>query len=89
MSRTQCDAILDYLEKHEWIDWEIARTESTILSNNLTGRLDNLKKKGYVFQDRWITLKSGKECKEYRLVGKKNPYQQAENPIGKGDSWEG
>jgi hypothetical protein len=90
VTMSQNNAILEYLKKHEWINWEIARTEPTILSNNLTGRLDNLRKKGYQFEDRWITLKSGKECKEYRLVSEfASPYQQAENPPGKGDAWEG
>ena len=82
---TQCDAILAYLQTHEWIDWEIARTEPTILSNNLTGRLDNLKKKGYQFEDRWVTLKSGKECKEYKLI---SDLERPENVPGKGDAWE-
>lgn len=82
---TQCDAILTYLKTHEWIDWEIARVEPSILSNNLTGRLDNLQKKGYRFEDRWKTLKSGKECKEYRLL---SDLERPENVPGKGDAYE-
>ena len=82
---SQPQAILEYLSKHEWIDWEIARLEPTILSNNLTGRLDNLEKKGYRFESRWKTLKSGKECKEYRLA---SDLGRPENEPGKGDAYE-
>ena len=82
---TQGQAILEYLTKNEWIDWEIARTHPTILSNNLTGRLDDLQKKGYRFEDRWKTLRSGKECKEYKLL---SDIDRPENAPGKGDAWE-
>ena len=84
---TQCKAILEYLKDgNTWIDWEIARTYPTILSNNLTGRLDDLKKSGYRFDDRWKTLKSGKEVKEYRLL---SDIHYPENVPGKGDAYEG
>lgn len=83
---TQCQAILEYLKDGKtWIDWEIARIHPTILSNNLTGRLDNLEDKGYKFENRWKTLASGKECKEYRLV---SDIDKPENAPGKGDAYE-
>ena len=91
MSQTQCDRLEAELKKGRKLTQRQIFDELFI--GNHTGRISELRpklaKEGLKIKTEWLDTAQGKTGL-YSLERTLDlTYQQAENPIGKGDSWEG
>ena len=77
---TQCQLVADYMKRHGSITQLQANYDLGV--SRLSGRIFDLKRKGYVINDRYIKVidRYGKktEVKEYWIVGEVKQWQNAE-----------